>query len=120
MLLVPFLIKISLFPLHTLNIFPLQSTQLPGISWDILANCCIMFTWFSLSFIVTMQVIAAITYQIVPADTHHAEIPLAAVSSIYQHKVFLSFHFQCPFCDPWWFVMVQGRCRVLSLQGMYC
>uniref|UniRef100_A0A2N9IL67 BRCT domain-containing protein n=1 Tax=Fagus sylvatica TaxID=28930 RepID=A0A2N9IL67_FAGSY len=34
------------------------------------------------------EVIAAITYQIVPADTHHAEIPLAAVSSIYQHKGF--------------------------------
>nr|XP_023883314.1 uncharacterized protein LOC111995629 [Quercus suber]POE71722.1 hypothetical protein CFP56_52587 [Quercus suber] len=32
------------------------------------------------------EVIAAITYQIVPADTQHAEIPLAAVSSIYQHK----------------------------------
>ncbi|XP_050245567.1 uncharacterized protein LOC126693588 isoform X1 [Quercus robur] len=32
------------------------------------------------------EVIAAITYQIVPADTQHAEIPLAAVSSMYQHK----------------------------------
>ncbi|KAL9411625.1 hypothetical protein AB3S75_045263 [Citrus x aurantiifolia] len=31
-------------------------------------------------------VIAAITYQIVPADTQYAEVPLAAVSSIYQHK----------------------------------
>ncbi|BBH07257.1 N-acetyltransferase [Prunus dulcis] len=34
------------------------------------------------------EVIAAITYQIVPADTQYAEIPLAAVSSIYQHKGF--------------------------------
>ncbi|OMO68248.1 hypothetical protein CCACVL1_20008 [Corchorus capsularis] len=34
------------------------------------------------------EVIAAITYQIIPADTHFAEIPLAAVNSIYQHKGF--------------------------------
>ncbi|XP_038881371.1 uncharacterized protein LOC120072912 isoform X2 [Benincasa hispida] len=33
-------------------------------------------------------IIAAITYQIVPADTQYAEIPLAAVSSAYQHKGF--------------------------------
>ncbi|XP_028766656.1 uncharacterized protein LOC114724467 isoform X2 [Neltuma alba] len=32
------------------------------------------------------KVIAAITYQIVPADTEYAEIPLAAVSAIYQRK----------------------------------
>ncbi|XP_010056526.2 uncharacterized protein LOC104444532 isoform X2 [Eucalyptus grandis] len=32
------------------------------------------------------EVLAAITYQIVPADTNYAEIPLAAVSAIYQHK----------------------------------
>ncbi|XVF56231.1 hypothetical protein PTKIN_Ptkin06aG0102100 [Pterospermum kingtungense] len=34
------------------------------------------------------EVIAAITYQIIPADTRFAEIPLAAVNSIYQHKGF--------------------------------
>ncbi|XP_048225703.1 uncharacterized protein LOC8268016 isoform X2 [Ricinus communis] len=33
-------------------------------------------------------VIAAITYQIVPADTQYAEIPIAAVSSDYQRKGF--------------------------------
>lgn len=32
------------------------------------------------------QVIAAITYQIIPTDTQYAEIPLAAVNSIYQSK----------------------------------
>ncbi|KAK6149101.1 hypothetical protein DH2020_016626 [Rehmannia glutinosa] len=32
------------------------------------------------------EVIAAITYQIIPADTQYAEVPLAAVSSIFQHK----------------------------------
>ncbi|WCJ33392.1 N-acetyltransferases N-acetyltransferases [Euphorbia peplus] len=32
------------------------------------------------------EVIAAISYQIVPADTQYAEIPLAAVSSLYQNK----------------------------------
>ncbi|KAE8716988.1 N-acetyltransferase, putative isoform 2 [Hibiscus syriacus] len=32
------------------------------------------------------QVIAAITYQIIPADAQLAKIPLAAVSSIYQNK----------------------------------
>ncbi|CAA3011239.1 microcephalin isoform X1 [Olea europaea subsp. europaea] len=32
------------------------------------------------------KVIAALTYQIIPADTQYAEIPLAAVSSIYQRK----------------------------------
>ncbi|GMH20183.1 hypothetical protein Nepgr_022024 [Nepenthes gracilis] len=32
------------------------------------------------------EIIAAITYQIIPADTQYAEIPLAAVSSMYQHK----------------------------------
>ncbi|XP_024025448.1 uncharacterized protein LOC21398602 [Morus notabilis] len=32
------------------------------------------------------EVIAAITYQIVPLDTQYAEIPLAAVSSVYQRK----------------------------------
>ncbi|KAF8043896.1 hypothetical protein BT93_A2017 [Corymbia citriodora subsp. variegata] len=32
------------------------------------------------------EILAAITYQIVPVDTHYAEIPLAAVSAIYQHK----------------------------------
>ncbi|KAK9180993.1 hypothetical protein WN944_024130 [Citrus x changshan-huyou] len=31
-------------------------------------------------------VVAAVIYQIVPADTRYAEVPLAAVSSIYQHK----------------------------------
>ncbi|KAJ7976715.1 PAX-interacting protein 1 [Quillaja saponaria] len=34
------------------------------------------------------KVIAAITYQIIPADTQYVEIPLAAVSSIYQQKGF--------------------------------
>ncbi|XP_031251016.1 uncharacterized protein LOC116108910 [Pistacia vera] len=34
------------------------------------------------------EVVAAITYQIVPADTQYAEVPLAAVSSIYQHEGF--------------------------------
>ncbi|KAI3471642.1 hypothetical protein Pfo_028292 [Paulownia fortunei] len=34
----------------------------------------------------TREVIAAITYQIIPADTQYAEVPLAAVSSIFQHK----------------------------------
>lgn len=33
------------------------------------------------------QVIAAITYQIIPADTQYAEVPLAAVNSIFQRKV---------------------------------
>ncbi|KAK4412901.1 hypothetical protein Salat_2937300 [Sesamum alatum] len=32
------------------------------------------------------EVIAAITYQIIPADTQYAEVPLAAVNSIFQHK----------------------------------
>ncbi|KAK9128880.1 hypothetical protein Syun_017677 [Stephania yunnanensis] len=32
------------------------------------------------------EVVAAVTYQIIPADTQHVEIPLAAVSSSYQHK----------------------------------
>lgn len=32
------------------------------------------------------EVIAAITYQIIPADTLYAEIPLAAVSTIFQNK----------------------------------
>lgn len=34
----------------------------------------------------TKWVVAAITYQIIPADTQYAEVPLAAVSSIYQQK----------------------------------
>ncbi|KAJ4980143.1 hypothetical protein NE237_010923 [Protea cynaroides] len=32
------------------------------------------------------EVIAAITYQIIPTDTQYAEIPLMAISSNYQHK----------------------------------
>ncbi|KAH6832611.1 hypothetical protein C2S53_010955 [Perilla frutescens var. hirtella] len=32
------------------------------------------------------EVIAAITYQIVPADTQYAEVPLAAVNSVFQRK----------------------------------
>ncbi|KAM3280724.1 hypothetical protein P3S67_027744 [Capsicum chacoense] len=32
------------------------------------------------------EVIAGITYQIIPADTQFAEVPLAAVKSVYQHK----------------------------------
>ncbi|XP_059668362.1 uncharacterized protein LOC132313561 [Cornus florida] len=32
------------------------------------------------------EVISAITYQIIPADMQYAEVPLAAVSSIYQRK----------------------------------
>ncbi|XP_057784039.1 uncharacterized protein LOC131001573 [Salvia miltiorrhiza] len=32
------------------------------------------------------EVLAAITYQIIPADTQYAEIPLAAVNSVFQHK----------------------------------
>ncbi|KAL5059263.1 hypothetical protein RYX36_030867 [Vicia faba] len=34
------------------------------------------------------KVIAAISYQIIPADTEYAEIPLAAVNAIYQRKGF--------------------------------
>ncbi|PHT54577.1 hypothetical protein CQW23_09039 [Capsicum baccatum] len=34
------------------------------------------------------EVIAAITYQIILADTQFAEVPLAAVKSVYQHKGF--------------------------------
>lgn len=33
------------------------------------------------------EVIAAITYQIIPADAQHAEISLAAIRSIYQRKM---------------------------------
>ncbi|CAK7342698.1 unnamed protein product [Dovyalis caffra] len=32
------------------------------------------------------EVVAAITYQIIPVDMQYAEIPLAAVSAVYQHK----------------------------------
>ncbi|KAF5938181.1 hypothetical protein HYC85_025687 [Camellia sinensis] len=32
------------------------------------------------------EVVAAITYQIIPADTQYAEVPLAAVRSVYQWK----------------------------------
>ncbi|GAB2267168.1 hypothetical protein Dimus_002152 [Dionaea muscipula] len=32
------------------------------------------------------NIVGAITYQIIPADTQYAEIPLAAVSSMHQHK----------------------------------
>ncbi|KAK4404810.1 hypothetical protein Sango_0849600 [Sesamum angolense] len=32
------------------------------------------------------EVIAALTYQIIPADTQYAEVPLAAVNSIFQRK----------------------------------
>nr|TKS09901.1 uncharacterized protein D5086_0000090020 [Populus alba] len=34
------------------------------------------------------KVIAAITYQIIPADMQYAEVPIAAVSAVYQHKGF--------------------------------
>eukprot|EP00258_Populus_trichocarpa_P042184 XP_024458203.1 uncharacterized protein LOC7473591 [Populus trichocarpa] len=34
------------------------------------------------------EVIAAITYQIIPADMQYAEVPLAAVSAVYQRKGF--------------------------------
>ncbi|KVI12108.1 Acyl-CoA N-acyltransferase [Cynara cardunculus var. scolymus] len=37
------------------------------------------------------EVVAAISFQIIPADTQYAEVPLAAVCSVYQHKVFYSF-----------------------------
>lgn len=33
------------------------------------------------------KVIAAITYQIIPADMQFAEVPIAAVKSVYQLKV---------------------------------
>lgn len=55
----------------------------------------IVFPYFSsvtVSFL-CIQIIAAITYQIVPADTHYAEIPLAAVRSMYQKKV----NYSCSF-----------------------
>ncbi|XP_024964368.1 uncharacterized protein LOC112504646 [Cynara cardunculus var. scolymus] len=32
------------------------------------------------------EVVAAISFQIIPADTQYAEVPLAAVCSVYQHK----------------------------------
>nr|XP_043620177.1 uncharacterized protein LOC122592029 [Erigeron canadensis] len=32
------------------------------------------------------EVVAAISFQLIPADTQYAEVPLAAVSSSYQHK----------------------------------
>ncbi|KAF5181309.1 Mediator of dna damage checkpoint protein [Thalictrum thalictroides] len=35
------------------------------------------------------EVIAALTYQIIPVDTQYAEVPVAAVSSNYQHKGFV-------------------------------
>ncbi|KAJ0737851.1 hypothetical protein HanLR1_Chr06g0211551 [Helianthus annuus] len=38
------------------------------------------------------EVVAAISFQIIPADTRFAEVPLAAVSSVYQQKVFVLLH----------------------------
>ena len=71
---------------------------------------------FLFPFIVIIQVIAAITYQIVPADTQHAEIPLAAVSSIYQHKVlfFICFSHSMQFCGLSWFKVLLdvGSCSL--------
>lgn len=52
--------------------------------------CYLLFIFLRISnsrIFLFVQIIAAITYQIVPADTQYAEIPLAAVSSAYQHKV---------------------------------
>ncbi|KAE8710999.1 N-acetyltransferase, putative isoform 2 [Hibiscus syriacus] len=46
----------------------------------------IFFLFLLKYFYMMLKVIAAITYQIIPADTQFAEIPLAAVNSIYQHK----------------------------------
>lgn len=40
-----------------------------------------------------LQVLSAVTYQIIPADSLYAEIPLAAVRSINQHKVLFATSF---------------------------
>lgn len=47
----------------------------------------LVITFLLLPCVFFLQVIAAISYQIVPADTQYAEIPLAAVSFNYQRKV---------------------------------
>ena len=60
-----------------------------------------IFTWFLIPFIVIVQVIAAITYQIVPADTQHVEIPLLLLLVQFTiTRSFFSFHLLSPFHLP--------------------
>ncbi|GKV41644.1 hypothetical protein SLEP1_g49147 [Rubroshorea leprosula] len=56
------------------------------------------------------EVIAAITYQILPADTQHAEIPLAAVSSIHQLKGFGKFLY----------MELKKRLQDIGIRIIYC
>ncbi|KAK7336508.1 hypothetical protein VNO77_17050 [Canavalia gladiata] len=56
------------------------------------------------------KVIAAITYQIIPADTEYAEIPLAAVNAIYQRKGFG----HLLFLELW------KRLRSVGIRSLFC
>ncbi|TKY62663.1 PAX-interacting protein 1 [Spatholobus suberectus] len=56
------------------------------------------------------KVIAAITYQIIPADTEYAEIPLAAVNAIYQRKGF----------GHLLFLELQKRLQSVGIRSIFC
>ncbi|KAL1312479.1 uncharacterized protein [Arachis hypogaea] len=56
------------------------------------------------------KVIAAITYQIIPADTEYAEIPLTAVREIYQRKGF----------GRLLFLELQKRLQNIGVRSIFC
>ncbi|XP_058749892.1 uncharacterized protein LOC131622894 isoform X2 [Vicia villosa] len=56
------------------------------------------------------KVIAAITYQIIPADTEYAEIPLAAVNAIYQRKGF----------GHLLFIELKRRLQNVGIRSIFC
>lgn len=73
----------------------------------------LLVTFLLLPCVFFLQVIAAISYQIVPADTQYAEIPLAAVSFNYQRKVFYPLFFMLVLIRTFFFwLKIRGLCSV--------
>ncbi|KAL2320707.1 hypothetical protein Fmac_029676 [Flemingia macrophylla] len=83
------------------EVFQLYTTELPGMNYaantgkqsKFLERCVNNGKYRTLIMKSTSvensgKVIAAVTFQIIPADTEYAEIPLAAVNAIYQRKGF--------------------------------
>ncbi|KAL0861964.1 hypothetical protein Bca101_041082 [Brassica carinata] len=83
---------------HLQQVLKLYSKELPDMNYasntgkqsSFLERCVSKGKYCSLvlKYGVSDEILAAVTYQIVPADTQYAEIPLAAVTSTHQKKGF--------------------------------
>ncbi|XP_020234487.1 uncharacterized protein LOC109814462 isoform X2 [Cajanus cajan] len=105
------------------EVFQLYTTELPGMNYaantgkqsKFLERCVNKGKYRTLIMKSTSvgnsgKVIAAITYQIIAADTEYAEIPLAAVNAIYQRKGF----------GHLLFIELRNRLQSVGIRSIFC